>query len=185
MPNLTAADFRWDGHCWAAMAQLDCWRGFQSRRGSYGACDSLEPSDGTVALVFAPEGRDGAPLGDAEVALARWPLERGGAMQEPLLAGLMVRYASLRPRYARFLGKEYERSMPPVEDVRGFQTLIGLHTIYVHQVQKSGLPYVGFEFGCTWDTEHGLGVLMHGTRVVEIGGADTAFLLWIAERDGG
>jgi hypothetical protein len=28
-----------------------------------------------------------------------------------------------------------------------------------------------------------LGVLMHGTRVVKIGGADTAFLLWIAEED--
>jgi hypothetical protein len=75
--------------------------------------------------------------------------------------------------------------MSPVEDARSFQTLIGLHTIYVHQVQKAGLPYVGFEFGCTWDTEHGLGALMHGARVVEIGGAETAFLLWIAERDAG
>jgi hypothetical protein len=44
-------------------------------------------------------------------------------------------------------------------------------------------PYVGFEFGCTWDDEHGLGVLMHGERVVDVGGAETAFLLWIAERD--
>jgi len=39
-------------------------------------------------------------------------------------------------------------------------------------VEKDGIPYVGFEFGCTWDEEHGLGVLMHGTRTVEIG--DTA-----------
>jgi hypothetical protein len=52
-------------------------------------------------------------------------------------------------------------------------------------VQKDGIPYAGFEFGCTWDDEHGLGVLMHGTRAVDIGGADTAFLLWIAEQDGG
>jgi hypothetical protein len=63
--------------------------------------------------------------------------------------------------------------------------LIGLHALHVHPVEKDGLPYVGFELGCTWDHEHGLGVLMHGPRVVDIGGADTAFLLWIATRDAG
>ena len=63
------------------------------------------------------------------------------------------------------------------------RALIGLSSINVHQVQKDGVPYVGFEFGCTWDEEHGLGVLMHGTRTVEIGGADTAITLWIAEKD--
>nr|WP_143393926.1 hypothetical protein [Fimbriiglobus ruber] len=73
--------------------------------------------------------------------------------------------------------------MPPVGGGIDFRPLLGLHTIYVHQVQKSGLPYVGFEFGCSWDIEHGLGVLMNGTRVVQISGADTAFLLWIAEED--
>ena len=50
---------------------------------------------------------------------------------------------------------------------------------------KDGLPCFGYEFGCTWDGEHGLGVLMHGKRVVEVGGADTAFTLWIAKRDAG
>ena len=29
----------------------------------------------------------------------------------------------------------------------------------------------------------GLGVLMHGSRVVEVGDADTAFTLWIAKQD--
>jgi hypothetical protein len=61
--------------------------------------------------------------------------------------------------------------------------LIGLHDVYVHQVLKDGLPYVGYEFGCTWDGEHGLGVLVHGTRVVEVGGAQTAMTLWIAKQD--
>ena len=64
-----------------------------------------------------------------------------------------------------------------------FRNLIGLHSVNVHPLQKDGMPYIGFELGCTWDPEHGLGVLMHGNRVVEIGGADTAILLWIAEKD--
>ena len=42
---------------------------------------------------------------------------------------------------------------------------------------------MGFKFGCTWDDEHGLGVMTHRGHVVEVGGADTAFLEWIAEAD--
>ena len=61
--------------------------------------------------------------------------------------------------------------------------MVGLHEVHVHQLQKEGLPYVGYELGCRWDEEHGLGVLMHGSRVVEVGDAGTAFTLWIAERD--
>lgn len=41
----------------------------------------------------------------------------------------------------------------------------------------------GFRVRVQVDPEHGLGVLTHDTRVVEVGGADTAILLWIARRD--
>ena len=73
--------------------------------------------------------------------------------------------------------------MPDVSNIDDFRDLIGLHTVYIHQIDKNGVPYIGFEFGCTWDDEHGLGVLMNGNDIVETGGADTAFLLWIAEED--
>lgn len=61
----------------------------------------------------------------------------------------------------------------------------GLHNVHVLQLQKDGIPYVGYEFGCTWDEGHGLGVLMYGTRVVEVGDAQTSFTRWIAGQDGG
>ncbi len=75
--------------------------------------------------------------------------------------------------------------MPDLAAPRDFERLIGLHTVHLHPLEKDGVPYVGFEFGCTWDEALGLGILMHGERPVDIGGADTAFLLWIAERDAG
>ena len=64
-----------------------------------------------------------------------------------------------------------------------FRRLIGLHNVHFVPLMKDGLPYFGYEFGCIWDDEHGLGVLMHGRRVVEVGDAQTSFTLWIAERD--
>ena len=52
----------------------------------------------------------------------------------------------------------------------------------MHQIAKDGKPYVEVELGCTWEVEHGLGVLLHGATPLEVGGADTAILLWIAKR---
>jgi len=73
--------------------------------------------------------------------------------------------------------------MPRISSVSDLRQLIGLYAVNVHQVVKNDLPYLGFEFGCAWDEEHGLGVLMHGMRAVEVGEGDTAILLWMAEQD--
>lgn len=73
--------------------------------------------------------------------------------------------------------------MPDVNDPFEFNLLIGLSTIHLLNVSKDGIAYVGYEFGCNWDDEHGLGVMTHKDRVIEIGGVDTAFLSWVAERD--
>ncbi len=73
--------------------------------------------------------------------------------------------------------------MPEVQSPDHFRELIGLSTVHILAVAKSGFVYVGFEFSCLWDDEHGLGVLTHRDHVVDIGGADTAFLGWNAEED--
>ena len=41
---------------------------------------------------------------------------------------------------------------------------------------------MGYAFGCRWD-EDGIGVMTCGSRVVEVGGRDTALLCWLAEDD--
>jgi hypothetical protein len=53
----------------------------------------------------------------------------------------------------------------------------------LHRVEREGHAYFGLILGCTWDDEHGLGAMLHRTRVIDLGGADTAVLAWIAERD--
>jgi hypothetical protein len=55
--------------------------------------------------------------------------------------------------------------------------------VHILPVERDGLGYIGFELGCSWDEEHGVGVMLHGGRIIDIGSADTAFLSWIAERD--
>ena len=169
---------------WTAAVVLPSWRGFQSRQGGYGAQDRDAPSKGLVKIVFAPEGRGKEPLTDSEMSLVRWVIDHEASISTALLKSLLKEYPSLQKEYG-YSGAQKSRLMPDIRSVEGLRDLIGLHAINIHQVQKDGIPYAGFEFGCTWDEEHGLGVLMHGTRTVEIGGADTAMLLWIAKEDAG
>ena len=169
---------------WTATAVLPSWRGFQSRQGGYGAQDRDAPSDGRVRVVFAPEGRGKEPLTDSEISSVQWVIDHEASISGALLASLLKEYPSLQEQYG-YTGEEKTKRMPDVRSGEDFRDLIGLHAVNIHQVQKDGIPYAGFEFGCTWDAEQGLGVLMHGTRTVEIGGADTAILLWIAQDDAG
>lgn len=169
---------------WTATVMLPSWRGFQSRQGGYGSQDRGTPSDGLVRVVFAPEGRGREPLTESEMLSVRWVIDHEASISNALLSSLLKEYPSLQEQYG-YSGEEKTRLMPDIKSVEEFRDLIGLHAINIHQVEKDGIPYVGFEFGCTWDEEHGLGILMHGTRPVETGGADTAILLWIAKEDAG
>ena len=73
--------------------------------------------------------------------------------------------------------------MPEIERIEQLRSLIGLSNVYVHAVSKDGMAYIGYEFGCTWDDEHGLGVMTHRNRIVEAGYADASFDEWTAKRD--
>jgi hypothetical protein len=169
---------------WTTNVCLPSWKGFQNRTGAYGALDEPIVSDGFTKIVFAPEGRGNDPLSDLEIASVRWVIENEGIIGRSLLDSLLSAYSELQVKY-RLEGIEKIELMPDIASRDDFRPLIGLTAVNVHQVQKDGLPYAGFEFGCRWDDEHGLGVLMHGARAVQIGMADTAILLWIAEEDGG
>jgi hypothetical protein len=178
LPQFTLEDDLW----WTATVLFPSWKGFQSRRGAYGSRDSVSPSDGLVRIVFAPEGRGVEPLTNEELSAIRWVIEHEASLAGALLSSVVKEYPSMQEQYS-YSDNEKEEVMPDITSVEDLRALIGLYAVNVHQVQKDGIPYVGFEFGCTWDEEHGLGVLMHGARTVEIGGADTAFLLWIARAD--
>jgi|SRR5882724_4322377 len=167
---------------WTSTAIFASWKGFQNRSGAYGSQGSSTPSDGSARIVFAPEGRGIEPLTDSEKSLVHWVMENEASISSALVVSLLKEYPSLQTQYG-YSDTEKADFMPDVCTAEDFRNLIGLHSVNVHPLERDGVPYVGFEFGCTWDDEHGLGILMHGNRTVEIGGADTAILLWIAKRD--
>jgi hypothetical protein len=106
-------------------------------------------------------------------------LEHQDAIRDAVLAELLKQYPEWRLDYGPSEGEE-DDWMPVVTEAGGFKPLMGLSWIHVRDEVLDGVGYIGLEFGCTWDDEHDLGALLHRERVVEIGGADTAFLGWNA-----
>ncbi|MGC0328963.1 hypothetical protein RKD23_001953 [Streptomyces sp. SAI-170] len=88
----------------------------------------------------------------------------------PLPRGL---WPSLRAHYALLDPQEKE---PP-------ERLATVRAVYDHPAARDGVPYTGIAFDCRRDPERGVGVIMHGDRVVHLGGAEVAARAAIAERD--
>ena len=170
------------GFFWVAKVKLPSWAGYLDRSGAYGGPGKSVLSDGSVEVVFAPEARDNAPLSKDEISLAEWVLENEEVLAKAAIAAILDEYPKLQELYG-YSDEEAAEYMPDISGIDDLKPLIGLYAINIHQIVKDGVPYAGYEFGCTWDDEHGLGVLMHGSRVVEVGGSDTARLLWMAKRD--
>jgi hypothetical protein len=174
---------KWDEYFWTGEAVLPSWAGFQSRRGAYGAASSGKKSDGSARLTVTPVNVEARTPPLAEQVLAfRLLLENERAVADSILHAVFAEYPGMRKSYG-YDEEEAAKFMPEIKQAKQLRTLIGLSNVHVLNVAKDGIGYTGFEFGCTWDDEHGLGIMMHRDRVVKIGGADTSFLEWIAERD--
>lgn len=169
---------------WTAEVTLPEWSGFQSRRGPYGSMDRPGPSDGSLQVSFGPYGREKGPLSSQELQLIHWfgahHARQGRAVVEAIFAALPLLHGAWQAEDGL---SDPDKTFPEIRTPDDLRRFLGLHHVLIHQLDHGDQPYVGYVFGCDWDEGRGLGVLMHGTRAVEIGGSDTAFLMWIAERD--
>jgi hypothetical protein len=62
---------------------------------------------------------------------------------------------------------------PDVQDGLGFERLLSSPRLTLHSAISWGL-----EFECTWDVEHGAAVLFSGDRIVNVGMAEVAALVF-------
>ena len=170
-----------DEGSWITSAKFPAWSGYAKRGSRPGL------AKGAIRIVFAPEGRDAQPLTPTEIGLVKWVVDNHASIQEAMLRRIHQEYPRLRAEALEDWvdPAEAEAELPEVAEPGGLKALLRPSTLYVHQIAKRGMPYVGVSMGCPWDDEHGLGILLHGTVPVKLGGSDTAFLLWIAKEHAG
>jgi hypothetical protein len=172
-----------DKYAWTGKILLPSWRGFQARQGAYGAVSSRKASDGTAHLDVIPLEDRGTQSPTPEQAAAfQFLIDHEPAIHSSVLHAIFGAYPGMQYSYD-YDDEEAEELMPAIDTPDQLKRLLGLSTVNILPATKDGVAYVGFEFGCTWDSEHGLGVMTHRERIVKIGGADASFLEWIAEKD--
>jgi hypothetical protein len=102
-------------------------------------------------------------------------LSKQHEIEVSVLEALLPFYSERRPDYKEFLGRDFKLLMPKVDDIALFRELMQPGIVYLHSVEKNQMAYTGLSFGTSWEVEHGLGFFLHGSRVVKVGDAETAF----------
>ncbi|HJZ91144.1 MAG TPA: hypothetical protein VKE40_09745 [Gemmataceae bacterium] len=172
---------KWDEYQWVGEAVLPAWAGFQERLGPYTELSSEDASDGTTCLgVNVPDQERPTPPSAEQAAAIRYLLERGDAVRDAILAADFRDYQVWRGNKT---SARMDGTMPEIDRPDELRTLIGVGTVYVLAAVRDGAAYVGFEFGCNWDEEHGFGVLTHRDRVVAVDDAETAWNEALAAED--
>jgi hypothetical protein len=161
---------------WSCEDTLGTWAGFQSRRGPYTSSDRDQPSDGAVHVSVQADA-DGVP--DAKPSAAQeaaytFLKANERAVSEAILAAVFARYPEAKAAYEEATDESWPR-LPEITTARELRQVMGLAIVHVLTTAKDGMSYVGFELGCDWEEEHGLGVLAHGLDVVAVGHADVSF----------
>jgi hypothetical protein len=176
-------EFVWHEYFWVTSVMLPAWQGFQVRNGPYGSVSSAEPSDGLVHIIYAPEGRDDSRLNQYEINSVKWMIDHEKSIHDVLLQKLFTHYPAIREEVSEWYDEaETAQLVPEMHCAEDLKKLVGIVSVNVHPLVKDGVPFIGIELGCTWDDEHGAGVILHGDHILEYGGADTAIYLWVAQQ---
>jgi hypothetical protein len=134
-----------------------------------------EVASSEVGISVGGDQMGASDLGPAQQAAYRRVVRGAKAQQGRILDAIASHFGKLT--------RGAEVALPKEVDRKALRGLVTLTTVHLHWPQRNGLAYVGYELACAWDSEHGVGVMTHGERIVAIGQADTAILGWVAERD--
>jgi hypothetical protein len=184
-PALTLDPFptlKWDRFFWTGTIKLPAWKGFQNRLGAYAARVAKKKSDGTCRLSIDVAEPQATPSAEQAEAF-RFLIANQEAVRDAILQAVFDEYPfEYQSRYLELRGPT-EPGLPDLEQPEQLKTLLGLSSVLIHPTARDGIAYVGYDFGCAWDEEHGEGVMMHRDRVVGIGYADVAIDEWVAKHD--
>ena len=174
---------------WTGKDTLKSWAGY--RAGKRGGGGGASRGAVRVTLTRAEDRHDDPrPPAPEQVAAYAFLTENERTIADAVLTGVLKYFSKLkRDGYFSDVDEDdlidEDDAPPDIRTVADLKRNIELAAVHLLDWSKSGHAYVGLHFGCTWDEEHDLGVLLHKSRVVEVGQADTSFDHHAAKADGG
>lgn len=184
-PPTSTAALTWDGYAWAGTIPRGVWASVDVR---YSPDDRRRrPARGRppIAVSVRPvRERPPAPPQAVQLAATAYHVDHAAAIMGAVLPAILDHYLAERAGWVAVL-HGLAHLVPPIRSTRGLRSLVRLTGLHVMPFAKDDLAYTGLEFACSWDDEHGLGVMTYGDRVIAVGAADTAWNVWRCRDDGG
>ncbi|MCU0444366.1 MAG: hypothetical protein MUE85_05560 [Microscillaceae bacterium] len=178
IPSIELVKDRFEGK-----VSLPIWKDLQSRQGKYGSLDSDKKSNGEFFISIGGDMVSENPaITNEHLNAYEFLITHSKDIYNAILARLFSEYHNLQSEYG-YNKEDAKEIMPDIDNIEQFNDLIGLSQIHLLNVSKDNFAYVGYEFDCTWDGEHGLGFMTHKDRIIDFGGADMSFLTWVARQD--
>ena len=158
---------------WEDQIQLPYLAGFLNTSGAYTGIVN-KANTGTVNMIIMDEwSTDPDPM-PAQLKAIHNLMDNQTAILNALLQHVYKDYERIRSIY-QYEEPEKSTLTPDLDSAEDLKKLIGVGNIFIHNTVRNGIADIGFECGCTWDEEHGLGVKMNDCDLIHIGMADEAF----------
>ncbi len=165
---------KWNGFPWRFEMTFPTWKG----RRIVGTGSDRTNGKATVNIEFPGQ----SPF-SAQASAYEFIVRNEASLSTRLLTELFKRYKQDRVELHPKNDDDLRELMPRVKAKEGMLTVYSLSGVHILPTAKSKYAYVGFAFHCEYDIEHGVGIMTHKKRIIAVGGADHAFLQWIAEAD--
>ena len=175
---------KWEIDEWVGKDTLKSWSGFRAGAGG-------KASSGKVSVTVDREEDDDGnapppPPADAQVAAYRHLRQNEKSIRDAMLKAVVAEFVKLKRRgFFDDLEDDEIAALGKLKSAADLKRHIEPHSVHILEYARGGHAYVGIDFACTWDDEHGLGVLLHKSRVVKVGDAEVSFNEHGAKRDGG
>jgi hypothetical protein len=144
-----------------------------------GYAEFAEPGE-VPAYLENDDGSDSEP-DPIMLETARWLIANDALVERAIIDTLLADLPVLRNIQSGIIIGDEDKQLPESWDEPTLRSMIRLLHLTLQPVSGS-LPYFGAELTCSWEQEHGYGIMFHGTEVVETGSGDVPNLSWIAAR---
>jgi hypothetical protein len=172
-------------HQWVGKVLLPSWAEAPEEEDGLGGD---ERCDGIADLVVdAVDQTPEAPVMSEQVHAVQYLLDNEPAVCDAIVAAVFSEYPQIRRDYewTREFNEDWDDMLPAATDPKEVWALLCPSSVYVWELHRDGFAYVGIEFGCTWDEDHGFGIAMHKDRILEMGYGEVHFCSENVRREAG
>jgi len=152
---------------WELDYKFSAFEGLKSKRGS-------EANKGEVKLIIEDELNENPDPRVSQLNTIEFISQNAEIIKTSLLTSLPEYYGDVKGTFG-ISDSDQNPDFPDVKSISRFSELFSVNRVYILCAEKDDFAYYSLEGGCTWDEEHGIGFIVHKSRILCIGQADILY----------